>query len=563
MPMEEKQASKSSRRRRRRSFLEKKRWRFPRHSFSLLFLVSKALLPPLFTLNCYSRSPEMLLSRQCSHARGSRHASVSGSSNRGQSRNRAALRTPAPATRPSVRRRSSAAVAASTSATPTTPAVAAPSPPPPPTTTASPPPLLPTASPFDPSLERLRPARASNSQVLVREGFWEWENHRIRYIRAGFGDDSGGDVDEDGNVENKYKTSSFSSSSSSSSSSPPPKGPLLVCVHGFGGNADHWRKNVPGLAAGGCRVAAIDLLGYGYSSKPDPRRRGADDAPPQGGSGDGGGENPRPLLPPNRVYTMEAWARQLLAFIKGPCGGGPAFLITNSIGGIAALQAAVYAEEEVSSPSSSSSSSSDPRNKSIVAGVQLMDVSLRMLHSTKQPALARPLVSALQALLRETPAGELFFSAVAKPQTVSKILKEAYGDPSAVDDELVDAILKPGLEPGATQVFLDFISMSGGPLPETLLSRLEGTPVSILWGEKDPWEKLEWGRELAAQAAASKDLAREWRGGKGEGNSAVAAAEGSCVEEFEVLFGVGHCPQDEVPGLVNPLTLRFVRRHHK
>lgn len=192
-----------------------------------------------------------------------------------------------------------------------------------------------------------------------------------------------------------------------------------------------------------------------------------------------------------------------------------------------------------------------------------MDVSLRMLHSTKQPALARPLVSAVQALLRETPLGELFFSALATPRTVSKVLKEAYADPSAVDDELVEAILKPGLEPGATQVFLDFISMSSGPLPESLLSQLKETPVSVLWGEKDPWEKLEWGRELAAQAAANKDLAREWRDGKAEGSSAVAVAAGSSVEEFEVLPGVGHCPQDEAPGMVNPLTLRFVRRHHK
>ena len=94
-----------------------------------------------------------------------------------------------------------------------------------------------------------------------------------------------------------------------------------------------------------------------------------------------------------------------------------------------------------------------------------MDVSLRMLHTTKQPPVARPLVSAVQAVLRETAVGELFFSAVAKPETVSKILKEAYGDPAAVDGELVAAILGPGLEPGAARVFLDFISMSGGPLP--------------------------------------------------------------------------------------------------
>lgn len=50
----------------------------------------------------------------------------------------------------------------------------------------------------------------------------------------------------------------------------------------------------------------------------------------------------------------------------------------------------------------------------------------------------------------------------------------------------------------------------------------------------DPWEKVEWGREFVKYAA---------------------------VEEFVSLPGVGHCPQDENPGLVNPLILRFVERH--
>ena len=49
------------------------------------------------------------------------------------------------------------------------------------------------------------------------------------------------------------------------------------------------------------------------------------------------------------------------------------------------------------------------------------------------------------------------------------------------------------LQPGAADVFLDFISYSSGPLAEDLLEEVS-CPVSILWGEKDPWEKLEWGR---------------------------------------------------------------------
>lgn len=36
-------------------------------------------------------------------------------------------------------------------------------------------------------------------------------------------------------------------------------------------------------------------------------------------------------------------------------------------------------------------------------------------------------------------------------------------------EELVDAILLPGLEPGAADVFLEFICYSDGPLPEELL----------------------------------------------------------------------------------------------
>lgn len=49
------------------------------------------------------------------------------------------------------------------------------------------------------------------------------------------------------------------------------------------------------------------------------------------------------------------------------------------------------------------------------------------------------------------------------------------------------------MQPGAAEVFLDFVSYSGGPLPEELLPQVT-CPVSILWGEADPWEPIEKGR---------------------------------------------------------------------
>ena len=62
--------------------------------------------------------------------------------------------------------------------------------------------------------------------------------------------------------------------------------------------------------------------------------------------------------------------------------------------GIAGLQAAVQSPEHV-------------------LGVQLQNVSLRMLHKKRQSAIQRPFVKALQTTLRTTPLGKLFFSQIA------------------------------------------------------------------------------------------------------------------------------------------------------
>lgn len=291
----------------------------------------------------------------------------------------------------------------------------------------------------------------------VYEGFWEWKGHRIRYQRSG---------DE---------------------------GPAVLLVHGFGGNCDHWRKNTPVLGQQGHRAFSIDLLGYGYSDKPSPR-----------------------LAPPNSIYCFENWGQQLVDFIEDKIGADTA-IIANSVGGLAALQAAL------NSPSR-------------VTGVQLIDISLRGLHVQRQSPLARPFVSAFQSLLRETQLGQAFFGNIAQPQTVKNVLRQCYANKDAVTDELVECILKPGLQPGAVDVFLDFISYSGGPLPEDLLERVS-VPVSMLWGTDDPWEDCREGRRLFSGLPA--------------------------VEEFLELPGCGHCPQDENPGLVNPLIASFVARCHQ
>ncbi|KAJ0510931.1 putative alpha/beta hydrolase-1 [Helianthus annuus] len=295
--------------------------------------------------------------------------------------------------------------------------------------------------------------KPASPKVSVQTRMWNWKGYSIRYQCAGN------------------------------------SGPALVLIHGFGANSDHWRKNIPVLAESH-RVFAIDLIGYGYSDKPNPRELG--DAP---------------------FYTFETWGAQLNDFCTDVVKD-KAFFICNSIGGLVGLQAAV----------------ADP---SICTGVMVINISLRMLHITKQPWYGRPLIRSFQNLLRNTPVGKFFFQTVATKESVKNILCQCYHDTSQVTDELVDAILRPGLEPGAADVFLEFICYSDGPLPEELLPQVK-CPVVVVWGDKDPWEPIELGR---------------------------AYGEFDPVEDLIALPGVGHCPQDEAPHLVNPLVESFVARH--
>lgn len=292
-----------------------------------------------------------------------------------------------------------------------------------------------------------------SEKLEVRTSIWNWRGYNIRYQYAGM------------------------------------DGPALVLVHGFGANSDHWRKNISYLAKSS-RVYSIDLIGYGYSEKPNPRE-----------------------FKLNSFYTFETWAEQLNEFCAEVVKD-KAFFICNSIGGVVGLQAAIM----------------EPQ---VCKGILLLNISLRMLHIKKQPWFGRPFIKSFQSLLRNTPVGKLFFQAVATPESVRSILCQCYHDTSAVTDELVEIILKPGLDPGAADVFLEFICYSDGPLPEELLPKVK-CPVLVAWGDKDPWEPVELGK-------AYKDF--------------------DSVEDFIILPNVGHCPQDEAPDLVNPLIESFVTRH--
>ncbi|MGK7916132.1 MAG: alpha/beta fold hydrolase [Prochloraceae cyanobacterium] len=266
-------------------------------------------------------------------------------------------------------------------------------------------------------------------------------------------------------------------------------GPAVIMIHGFGASWAHWRKNLPVLGES-YRCYAIDLIGFGGSAKPSP-----------------GVEI---------EYTFATWGQQVADFCREVVGSS-AFLVGNSIGCVVAMQTAVD-------------------NPDISLGVAAIDCSLRLFHDRKRvtlPWYQRLGVPVMQKVLSNKWVGNLFFQQLAKPEQIRKILLQAYRRQEAVTDELIEFLLEPAAAPGAVDVFLAFINYSQGPLPEDLLPILP-CPAIILWGEEDPWEPIELGRELA--------------------NFPV-------VEKFVTLEGVGHCPQDEAPEMVNPILQDWIRQN--
>jgi hypothetical protein len=155
-------------------------------------------------------------------------------------------------------------------------------------------------------------ALATTSELEIREGvfegFWEWRGYRIRYHRCG---DSGPPavlVHGERPPARRRRCARCRACrvpQPGAGAGAPRLWPSRPCA-GFGGNADHWRKNLPALG-GRCRVWAVDLLGYGFSDKPSPR--GA---------------------PPNSIYNFENWGAQLRDFAAAAAPGEKVFYICNS-----------------------------------------------------------------------------------------------------------------------------------------------------------------------------------------------------------------------------------------
>ena len=273
----------------------------------------------------------------------------------------------------------------------------------------------------------------------------------------------------------------------------------IILIHGFGACKEHWRHNLEFLSKFN-RVIAIDLLGFGASSKPTSLV---------------GGE----LIPNDGInYGMKLWAKQIQDFIDQNITG-PVVIIGNSIGGVVALRTASELEEKATP----------------ALGVILIDCAQRSMDDkllAKQPPLQRWGRPFLKGLVKKRWITESLFKTLARASIIRKVLEQAYPSGENIDEELVELLLKPARDCKAPESFRGFINLFDDDLAPDLLEHLT-TNVYLVWGENDPWEPI--------------DQAISWK-------------QYPCVKKLDILAGLGHCPHDESPERVNKILLENLNK---
>jgi len=221
-------------------------------------------------------------------------------------------------------------------------------------------------------------------------------------------------------------------------------------------------------------------------------------------------------------YGFDLWAEQIRDFCIDVIGidtNCELQLIGNSIGGVVALNATRLLEASGHAP-----------KQVILIDCAQRELDLKRLNEQPWAAqITRPL---LMAVVRQRWLIRSLFQILARRPFVRSVLNQAYPSGHNVDDDLVDLLIGPSREPGATESFRGFVNLFNDWLAPQLMAQIH-TPVRLLWGEADPWEPV-------AEA-------RRW------------AREFSCIQELKVLPGLGHCPHDEGPEQVNPILLDWLK----
>ena len=212
----------------------------------------------------------------------------------------------------------------------------------------------------------------------------------------------------------------------------------ILFVHGFGASIGHYRKIIDKFPE--YNVYAIDLLGFGESSKP--------------------------IVP----YNMKIFRDQIRHFIAENIDTDKVHIVGNSIGSLAALMAAADSSSV----------------KSLVLLNCAGGLNNKAIQEDWRVKLAMPLFLLIDLLLKNQQIGTWLFDKVRDRENLRKILTPIYPkNPSAVDDELIEMLHGPSNHPNAKDVFVEIITTnSAGPSPLQIIHDIS-CPILLLWGTAD------------------------------------------------------------------------------
>ena len=267
--------------------------------------------------------------------------------------------------------------------------------------------------------------------------------------------------------------------------------PLLL-LHGFGASIGHWRHNLTALGQQH-PVYALDLLGFGASAK---------------------------AIAP---YGVEFWVEQIYDFWRTFIGR-PVVLVGNSIGSLVSLAVAAAHPE-------------------MVCGLVMLNLPdssvlenplwVRSLGKLAQP-VAKPFLLGLKWIFTSPLFVNNLFRIIRHPRVIRLWVRQAYANPAAITDELVEILSQPAYERGAAKTLRAMVNgKSQGRAnysAKAVLPTLQ-MPMLLFWGLQDVMVPPKLARLFLAYNPNLKLI------------------------EIE---NAGHCPHDECPEFVNGEILAWV-----
>ena len=274
----------------------------------------------------------------------------------------------------------------------------------------------------------------------------------------------------------------------------------IIMLHGFGASSKHWRSNSFYFAKKGYSVYSIDLIGFGNSAQPGIREIGKLD---------------------NGVWCNQV--KDFISQIIRPKTSNKVILIGNSLGSLVALTCAVYLKNEILSVIASS----------------LPDPPLINETGSKLNSIFEKFKTKLIKIFFKILPLEIILFLINKLEIIKLGLNTAYFKKDNVDKELIDIVRKPVLRKTAARslraMCIGMTTRANNLKASFLLKKLNNTkkvPFLLLWGEKDNFIPLFFGKKIA-------NFYR-W-------------------VELKIIPNSGHCVHDEDPSLFNKISHEWIR----